>query len=145
MIQFENTFHRTSVNVKAKPGDKLSPSQLRRIRRALCGVSGCHCGDQWGVRGGRYHIDFAEETVLDEYAVEVLDDIGTAIQIERDLRGMSRNDDDFIVVKHIAEDDTISLSAAGCTQARSVEDWYYMEFKDIRSIAAEYFAERGGE
>jgi hypothetical protein len=55
-ITLTNDFHNTSVNVmvNGEPGDyeyRLSSSQVRRIRRELCGMADCSCGavrnDEW--------------------------------------------------------------------------------------------------
>ena len=47
MITLKNNFHGTSVNLRPRNG-RLSPAQMRRARRVLCGPSDCQCG---GIRG----------------------------------------------------------------------------------------------
>jgi len=47
MITLKNNFHGTSVNLRPRNG-RLSPAQMRRARRELCGLSDCQCG---GIRG----------------------------------------------------------------------------------------------
>ena len=47
MITLKNNFHSTSVNLRPRNG-RLSPAQMRRARRVLCGLSECQCG---GIRG----------------------------------------------------------------------------------------------
>lgn len=53
MITLRNNFHGTEHNIKAKIGDRLSGSQIRRARKALCPSrsSGCTCGGNLGERG----------------------------------------------------------------------------------------------
>jgi hypothetical protein len=41
-ITLRNNFHNTSVRVFE---GELSPETCRRVRKALCGVEGCKCGD----------------------------------------------------------------------------------------------------
>ena len=58
MITLFNDFHQTQVNLRPVPleGDdgtigKLSENQIKRARRILCGISGCICGNDLGMRG----------------------------------------------------------------------------------------------
>jgi len=51
MVTVTNDFHGTKVFLRADVGDELSPSQIRRSRAALCGISGCTCGGPIGERG----------------------------------------------------------------------------------------------
>lgn len=46
-----NDFHRTSVNLVSKDERTLSPRQVKRARKALCGIDGCTCGGDLGERG----------------------------------------------------------------------------------------------
>ena len=55
MITLTNDFHNTEYNLRANLGDELSPSQIRRSRKALCGVSGCTCGGPLGERGDTHY------------------------------------------------------------------------------------------
>jgi len=48
-----NDFHNTEIRVRAAAGDVLSPSQVARIRRALCGMADCVCSGHTGVRGAQ--------------------------------------------------------------------------------------------
>ena len=36
-----------SITVEGKPGDvvQLSPSQVKKLERAACGINGCKCGE----------------------------------------------------------------------------------------------------
>ena len=43
-----NDFHDTRVNVRVLEDGRLSKTQVRRIRRELCGIHDCRCG---AVRG----------------------------------------------------------------------------------------------
>ena len=51
-ITLRNDFHNseTTVRVASLP-HTLTPSQVRRVRKALCGNRGCKCGD---IRGGQH-------------------------------------------------------------------------------------------
>jgi len=49
-ITLTNEFHNTSINLVPGPGG-LSPRQVTRARRALCGIAGCTCGGDCGERG----------------------------------------------------------------------------------------------
>ena len=51
MIIVRNDFHDSSVTLKATIGDELSPSQIRRSQRELCGIANCTCGGPLGERG----------------------------------------------------------------------------------------------
>lgn len=46
-----NDFHGTKVNVVVDLSGTLSESQIKRIRRTLCGVKGCRCGGYLSERG----------------------------------------------------------------------------------------------
>jgi hypothetical protein len=50
-FEITNDFHRTAVRIRAELGVELSPSQVYRARRALCGMSSCCCGGPLGERG----------------------------------------------------------------------------------------------
>lgn len=53
-ITLTNDFHHTSVRLVVDVDncghELLSPSQVKRARRTLCGVAGCTCGDVAGCR-----------------------------------------------------------------------------------------------
>ncbi len=49
-ITLYNDFHNTEVNLLVRDG-KLSRNQVARARRELCGIEGCCCGDEFGMRG----------------------------------------------------------------------------------------------
>lgn len=53
-ITIYNEFHNTeaAVQVTTLPAT-LSPSQVRRVRRKLCGIEGCTCGGDLSERGGQ--------------------------------------------------------------------------------------------
>ena len=54
MTIIKNSFHNTETTVHASIGDTLSTYQVRRARKALCGISECQC---CGVAGQRGHQD----------------------------------------------------------------------------------------
>ena len=47
-VTVQNAYHNTRASVR--PG-KLTPRQVERTKRALCGVSGCRCSGPLGTRG----------------------------------------------------------------------------------------------
>lgn len=49
-ITLRNDFHNTEVNTRIRD-TRLTRRQLDRIRRSLCGIKGCTCGDSLGSRG----------------------------------------------------------------------------------------------
>ncbi|MDP1543179.1 MAG: hypothetical protein Q8L99_08520 [Polycyclovorans sp.] len=61
-ITLSNEFHNTEASVRPveiKEGrhtgyHKISKQTANRLRNALCGISGCTCGGNFGERGGAY-------------------------------------------------------------------------------------------
>lgn len=54
-ITLTNDFHRTAINVRPLITGYLSPGQVARVDRKLCGIKGCTCARRnWG----GYKIDF---------------------------------------------------------------------------------------
>ena len=49
-ITLRNDFHNTEINLVPHDG-KLSPSQVARARRTLCGIENCCCSGDLGTRG----------------------------------------------------------------------------------------------
>jgi len=64
-ITLSNNFHGTTVNLHVT-GNRLSPSQMRRARRTLCGYHDCTCSGYLGTRGPQ-----AVEVDRDGWIVEV--------------------------------------------------------------------------
>jgi hypothetical protein len=54
MITVRNEFHDTTARIRASIGDTLTPSQVKRCRRTLCGVEGCTCGGALSERGQQH-------------------------------------------------------------------------------------------
>ena len=60
-ITLTNNFHATSVTLIAEEDTRntfagwLSPGQVKRARRDLCGCDGCQCGDDLGCRGPQHY------------------------------------------------------------------------------------------
>lgn len=58
-ITLTNDYHNSEVNLLVdsgalnQGGAELSPTQISRARRELCGVDGCTCGDDLGMRGSQ--------------------------------------------------------------------------------------------
>lgn len=71
-----NDFHNTTVNVRAQGVQhiwneiniKLSPSQIKRAKKALCGVAWCACGNDAGMRGNQY-TDNGKRLIVDAYGM----------------------------------------------------------------------------
>jgi len=55
VITVRNDFHNTQINLRLcyewRSGFELTPSQVQRARRVLCGVKDCTCGGALGERG----------------------------------------------------------------------------------------------
>ena len=49
-IVLTNDFHHTEVNLSARGGE-LSPGQIKKAKRVLCGMSDCTCSNDIGIRG----------------------------------------------------------------------------------------------
>jgi hypothetical protein len=56
MIVLTNSFHKTQAKVRANVGDAVSLKTYNRVRRALCGMEDCHCGNADGTRDSRYEL-----------------------------------------------------------------------------------------
>lgn len=56
-MKFINTFHGTEINLRAKIGDHLTDSQIRRAKHELCPSKGCTCGGAIGERGGEHRVE----------------------------------------------------------------------------------------
>jgi len=51
-VTLKNDFHNTQCKINIpKNGAELTPRQVRRIKTTLCGVRGCRCGNDLGIRG----------------------------------------------------------------------------------------------
>jgi hypothetical protein len=62
IVTLKNDFHNTRVSVRvAEQGAILSPTQRRRVERALCGMADCECGT---IRGDQ---DLPEGWAVDGY------------------------------------------------------------------------------
>jgi len=57
MVTVRNDFHNTEARIRASIGDTLTPSQVRRCRRTLCGIKGCTCGGALSERGPQHDDD----------------------------------------------------------------------------------------
>ena len=57
-ITITNDFHRTAINVRPLITGYLSPRQVARVDRELCGIKGCTCA---GLRWGGYNIEFEHD------------------------------------------------------------------------------------
>jgi len=52
MVTLHNDFHNSKINLRLDPcSQALSKATAQRVRRTLCGVRGCTCGDVLGTRG----------------------------------------------------------------------------------------------
>lgn len=51
-MRLMNAFHHTFVTVRPSVSGYLSPRQVQRARKTLCGIGGCTCSDDnLGTRG----------------------------------------------------------------------------------------------
>ncbi len=48
LITIQNNFHGSSTKLNIKVDGKVSLSQERRAKKAICGVGGCQCGGIYG-------------------------------------------------------------------------------------------------
>ena len=51
-ITLTNDFHNTTVNLVAT-AKRLNAKQVKRAKKALCGIDGCTCSDDLGMRGSQ--------------------------------------------------------------------------------------------
>lgn len=49
-IKITNSFHNSEAVCRPAANGYLSLSQVRRLRKKLCGIAGCTCGDCVGAR-----------------------------------------------------------------------------------------------
>ena len=57
-----NDFHGTAVTLRSGADDRLSPGQVKRAKRELCGMSWCTCSDDAGCRGYQdFCLDFGPD------------------------------------------------------------------------------------
>ena len=71
-VKAVNSIHNTEITLELGLIRILTPHQMRRIEKELCGISGCEClshvkfygpdGDEW-----RSHLDSAYHTGLGKY------------------------------------------------------------------------------
>ena len=73
IITLTNNFHGTTATVRPIPERQgvgyISRRTVLRLRRALCGISGCMCGGQFGERDG--HLDVINQTSDRGYLVRL--------------------------------------------------------------------------
>jgi len=50
IVTLANDFHNVVTTLRPKNG-RLSARQVKKVRKALCGIAGCCCGDALGRRG----------------------------------------------------------------------------------------------
>ena len=50
-VTLKNDFHRTAYTLRTRLYKPLSPAQIKRCRQILCGIPGCACAGDMGVRG----------------------------------------------------------------------------------------------
>ena len=50
-VTLYNDFHNSQTDRRLRAGDTISPQRVQAIRRSLCGIGGCLCGDALGMRG----------------------------------------------------------------------------------------------
>ncbi len=67
-ITLKNDFHNTEVNVVPQSGE-LSPRQVKRAWNTLCGIDGCTCGNDLGMRGDNPEIIVDQDSDGSIYAI----------------------------------------------------------------------------
>ena len=50
-MTIKNDFHGTVCTLRTDDSGRLSSGQIRRCRKALCGIDGCTCGGELSERG----------------------------------------------------------------------------------------------
>lgn len=63
-ITLTNDFHNTKIGLKTSHGHRLSPGQVAKARKALCGIADCTCGGHCGERGVQYTSDHAARITI---------------------------------------------------------------------------------
>jgi hypothetical protein len=60
-VPIRNDFHGTVCNLRIEyNGAALTPGQIKRCRRALCGIPTCTCGGILGQRGNQGAVDILD-------------------------------------------------------------------------------------
>jgi hypothetical protein len=52
-VSLTNDVHSTKATIELHAGDVLSADRCQIIRRKLCGIDGCQCGDLLGLAGNQ--------------------------------------------------------------------------------------------
>jgi len=73
MTEFTNSFHQTRASVRADVGQTVSLQSYTRVRRALCGMRGCKCGNPDGTRDSRYSLVLARNGAYGQLRALVVD------------------------------------------------------------------------
>lgn len=68
MITLKNNFHNTTCKTK---GGILSIATRNRIRRTLCGIEGCQCSNELGIRGPQDNVTITEVLVDGEISFKI--------------------------------------------------------------------------
>ena len=63
MITLRNNYHGTVVRIHPRSGEGLSQTQVRRVRRTLCGIAECKCGGHLSERGPQGDSPVEEEAI----------------------------------------------------------------------------------
>ena len=50
-VTLKNDFHRTQYTLRTRLYKPLTPGQIKGCRKILCGVPGCSCAGDLGIRG----------------------------------------------------------------------------------------------
>lgn len=64
-ISLTNDVHATVATLELQAGDVLSPVRCQAIRRKLCGIDSCQCGDMLGLAGNQLGLIRAGLTFAD--------------------------------------------------------------------------------
>lgn len=78
-VLLTNDFHNTASHVVLQPitegrfagYHKVSRNVAQRVKRDLCGISGCMCSDTFGSRGGN-RLDITNEDYDRNYIIDIM-------------------------------------------------------------------------
>lgn len=70
-VTFTNEFHKTEITLKTKDvGNDVSLATVRRVKKALCGISDCPCSGLDGTRNSEFVIVDGRDTFGRYFRIE---------------------------------------------------------------------------
>ena len=73
MTELTNSFHHTRATVRAAVGQTVSFASYTRVRRSLCGMKDCQCGNPDGTRDSRYSLVLGRNGAYGQLRARVVD------------------------------------------------------------------------